>query len=474
MRQTKETPSNIGDGHICAAEADLPKQADGFILAVETKTKSRNRMTRDRYIYVLDHNGNPLMPCRWSRARKLLRDGKAVVVRKDIYTIRLTVPSSGYRQECSMGIDLGSCHVGVSVTTDRRELLSSEVLLRDDISRRLTKRRGLRTNRRFRKTRYRAARFDNRTASKKEGWLAPSVRHKVDSIRTISLKVAGLLPIKKVTLEGGRFDAQAIINPEIQGTDYQNGPQRGFDNVKAYVKWRDGFACQQCGSRDHLEVHHIRHRSNGGSDRPANLITLCHDCHRKHHEEGMELNVEVPSSMKDLSAMNTIRKRIILEMRKCFPVVKETWGFVTSRERHELGITKSHVNDAYVISGNYAAEQLGYSHLWRQKERHSRKLHEEVPHKGGKRKSKVAAKWIVAKKTGMRFRRFDRVAYNGNEGFVAGSTGGQLILRDIRWTLLSGIKTSITPNKVSLVSRQRGGFIIEKVNKNNARSLFEN
>ena len=119
----------------------MPKQADGSILAVETKTKSTDRMTRDRYIYVLDRNGRPLMPCRWSRARKLLRDGKAVVVRKDIYTIRLTVPSSGYRQDCTMGIDLGSCHVGVSVTTDRRELLSSEVLLRDDISRRLTKRR---------------------------------------------------------------------------------------------------------------------------------------------------------------------------------------------------------------------------------------------------------------------------------------------------------------------------------------------
>lgn len=473
MHQSKETPSNIGDGHICAAENGMPKQADGSILAVETKTKSRDRMTRDRYIYVLDRNGRPLMPCRWSRARKLLRDGKVVVVRKDIYTIRLTVPSSGYRQNCSMGIDLGSCHVGVSVTTDRRELLSSEVLLRDDISWRLTKRKELRTGRRFRKTRYRAARFDNRTASKKDGWLAPSVRHKVDSIRSVSLRIAGFLPIKKVVIEGGKFNAQAIMNPEIQGTEYQNGPQREFDNVKTYVKWRDGFACQQCGSRGHLEVHHIRHRSNGGSDRPANLITLCHDCHQKHHEEGMELKVKAPARMKDLSAMNTIRKRIISELRKYFPSVQETWGFITSRERRELGITKSHVNDAYVIAGNLDAERFGYSYLWRQKERHSRKLHEEVPHKGGKRKSKVAAKWIVAKKTGMRFRRFDRVAYNGNEGFVAGTTNGYLVLRDIRWALLTGIKTSITPNKVSLVFRQRGGFMIKGVDKNNARSLFE-
>ena len=413
------------------------------------------------------------MPCRWSRARKLLRDGKAVVVRKDIYTIRLTVPSSGYRQECSMGIDLGSCHMGVSVTTDRRELLSSEVLLRDDISRRLTKRRELRQTRRFRHTRYRAARFDNRTASKKDGWLAPSVRHKVNSIRNVSLMVASLLPIKKVLIEGGKFDVQAIMNSDIQGTGYQDGPQKEFDNVKAYVKWRDGYACMNCGSHEHLEVHHVRHRSDGGSDRPDNLITLCHDCHWKHHNEGMELSVKAPKSLRDMSAMNTIRKRIISELRESFSLVQETWGFVTSRERNGLDLSKSHVNDAYVIAGNHAAEQLRYSYLWRQKARHSRKLHEEVPHKGGARKSKVAAKWIVAKKTGMKFRRFDKVRYNGNDGFVAGSTNGNLVLRDIRWLLIPGIKTSVTPNKVEMLSRHRGGYLIERVNNNNNdKSLF--
>ena len=143
---------------------------------------------RRKYIYVQAHDGTPLMPTSPARARQLLRSREAVPVDRSLFGIRLTKPSATCRQECSMGIDLGSCHVGVSVTTDRRELLSSEVLLRDDISRRLLKRRELRRTRQFRKTRYRAARFDNRTASKKEGWLAPSVRHKVDSIRTISLK----------------------------------------------------------------------------------------------------------------------------------------------------------------------------------------------------------------------------------------------------------------------------------------------
>lgn len=102
-----------------------------------------------------------------------------------------------------------------------------------------------------------------------------------------------------------------------------------------------------------------------------------------------------------------------------------------------------------------------------------RKPHEEVPHKGGARKSKVAAKWIVAKKTGMKFRRFDKVRYNGNDGFVAGSTNGNLVLRDIRWLLIPGIKTSVTPNKVEMLSRHRGGYLIERVNNNNNdKSLF--
>lgn len=431
-------------------------------------------MNKGPYIYVLNQEGRPLMPCRWSRARRLLRDGKAVIVKRDILTIRLTVPSSGYKQYCKMGIDLGSSHIGVSVTTVDRELLSSEVLLRDDISKRITKRREMRTGRRFRKTRYRAARFNNRRASKKEGWVAPSVRHKIDSINYVCVRVNKILPVREVNIEGGKFDAQAVMNPDIQGTEYQNGPQKGFDNVKAYVRWRDGYTCQNCGSHEHLEVHHIRHRSDGGSDRPGNLITLCHECHWRHHNEGMILNVKVSKSLRDMSTMNVIRKRIISELRECFPVVTETWGYITSKRRNASGIPKSHVNDAFVITGNIGAIRLTYSYLWKQIPRHSRKLHEEVPHNGGTRKSKVATKWIIAKKTGARFRRFDRVRYNGNDGFVAGSTNGQLVLRDIRWSLLPGIKVSVTPNKVEMLSRQHGGYLIERVNNNNNnnKSLF--
>lgn len=434
-------------------------------------------MKNRRYIFVQDFEGNPLMPTSPARARQLLRSGDAVLVDRAMFLIRLTRPSASCRQETSMGVDIGSHHVGVSVTTDRRELLSSEVLLRDDISRRLLKRKEMRRGRRFRKTRYRAARFENRTASKKDGWLAPSVRHKVNSIVGICCRISKFIPVDTVVCEGGKFDAQAVMNPEICSKEYQQGPQLGFDNVKAYVRWRDGYSCQNCGARGadvRLEVHHIRHRMDGGSDRPDNLVTLCHECHRRHHEEGMSLQVKAPSAMRDMSAMNIIRRCIINSLRKQFPTVRETWGYITAKGRRTAHISKGHIEDAFIISGNIYAERVGYVHMWRQLPRHSRKLHEEVPHRGGNRKSKVAVKWIGAKKTGTVFRRFDRVKVNGSEGFIAGSTNGNLIIKDIYWKPTAGVKNSISPNKASLVARQRGGYIIDIKNKdnNNARSIF--
>lgn len=435
-------------------------------------------MENRRYIYVQDMEGRPLMPTSPARARQLLRSGGAVLADRSLSVIRLTGPSASCRQETVMGVDFGSCHVGVSVTTDRRELLSSEVLLRDDISRRLVKRRELRRGRRFRRTRYRAARFSNRTASKQKGWLAPSVRHKAESITGVCRRIGRILPVSTVVCEGGRFDAQAVMNPGIQGREYQQGPQSGFDNVKAYVRWRDGYACTSCGNRGEgvrLEVHHLRRRADGGSNRPDNLVTLCHECHRRHHEEGMPLKAKAPALMRDMSAMNAVRRRIIDWLRREFPSVRETWGYVTARSRAAAGLGKSHTDDAFLISGNIGAVRTGYVLLWRQVPRHSRRLHEEVPHSRGKRKSKVAAKWIPARRTGTLFRRYDRVRVNGTGAFVAGSTNGHLVVRDIRWKPAAGVKTSISPNKAVLAARQRGGYIIEteKRENNGARSLFD-
>jgi 5-methylcytosine-specific restriction endonuclease McrA len=56
---------------------------------------------------------------------------------------------------------------------------------------------------------------------------------------------------------------------------------------------RDKYHCTDCGrdvSTSHLtyEAHHIIPRHRGGTEHPANLRTLCSECHRKYTNELLE------------------------------------------------------------------------------------------------------------------------------------------------------------------------------------------
>jgi len=154
------------------------------------------------------------MPCQPRKARLLLKEGKATMVRMVPFTLRLLCGSSGYKQEVSLGIDAGAQHIGVSATTEQMVLFEAEAQPRTDIGELLATRRQFRRGRRSRKTRYRKCRFLNR--KKRSGWLAPSVQHKVEAhLKTIRL-VHEILPVSRTTIEVAQFDLQKIRNPEIE------------------------------------------------------------------------------------------------------------------------------------------------------------------------------------------------------------------------------------------------------------------
>src|SRR2546423_4000842 len=226
------------------------------------------------FVYIRNCHGQPLMPCQPRKARLLLKEGKAKVVRMVPFTLQLLYGSSGYKQEVSLGIDAGSQHIGVSATTEQRVLFEAEVQPRTDIGALLATRREYRRARRSRKTRYRKCRFRNR--KKRSGWLAPSVQHKVEAhLKTIRV-VHEILPVSRTTIEVAQFDLQKIRNPEIEGKDYQQGPQLGFWNVREYVLARDRHVCQWCQGKSKdlvLNVHHIESRKIGGP-RPPKLRKL--------------------------------------------------------------------------------------------------------------------------------------------------------------------------------------------------------
>lgn len=379
-------------------------------------------------VYVLDKEGKPLMPTmRHGKVRRLLRDEKAHVVRLQPFTIQLDYESTTYRQEVSLGIDAGSVHIGVSATTEKKELFAAEVVLRTDIVKKLASRLEMRRTRRNRKTRYRKPRFGNRR--RKDGWLAPSVRNKVDGHLKVIRMVHRILPVTKTTIEVAQFDAQKIKNDTIQGVEYQQGEQMGFWNVREYVLARDGHKCQHCKGRSKdpiLNVHHLESRKTGGNA-PNNLITLCETCHKAYHRGEFELKVKRGTSLRDAAFMNIMRRAVYNKAKAEFGNVHMTYGYITKHTRIENGIEKTHCTDAFCISRNVKAVRSGSYLKCRSLSRHTRALHVCNPKKGGIRRSAIASHWIGKS----RLQRFDSVEWNGVKCFIFGSTNGRPVLRDI-------------------------------------------
>jgi N6-L-threonylcarbamoyladenine synthase len=377
-------------------------------------------------VYVLNKYGEPLMPTtRYGRVRRLLRKGHAVVVDYRPFTIQLTYDTPNGVQEVSLGVDAGTKHVGFSATTKKKVLFEAELLLRSDIVDKLSTRRAFRRARRNRKTRYRKARFLNRTRSKKPGWIAPSVRQKVDiHIHWIS-KICKLLPISKITVETAQFDTQLLKAleqglPLPQGTDYQKGEQLGFWNVREYVLFRDGHKCQCCKgkSRDNkLHVHHIESRKTGG-DAPNNLITLCTDCHDKYHRGEIDLpkSARRGTSLRDAAQMGIMRKTIFNRLNEeigneipCF----ETYGYLTKSTRSKYGLPKAHVIDARCISGNPCACSDGKYLFIRKLRANNRQLHRATIMTDGKRRNNQAPREVRG------FRLMDSVEYAYRDCFLS-------------------------------------------------------
>lgn len=199
------------------------------------------------YVYVLNKNGSPLMPTsRCGKVRKLLRDGKAKVIRKEPFTIQLLKETTNNVQPISLGIDTGASHVGVAAIGNSRTLYKAEVVIRNDIKKKMDSRRGHRQNRRFRKTRYRKCRFLNRSNSQRSGRYSPTLISKFHAHTREIEFVKSILPVTQLVLELGQFDPHALKDPSVrnQKWKYQKGANYGYENTRHAVLVRDNYQCQ--------------------------------------------------------------------------------------------------------------------------------------------------------------------------------------------------------------------------------------
>lgn len=387
-------------------------------------------------IFVMNMRGDPLMPCTQKKARILLKEGKAVIYKYDPFTIQLTYATGETKQDCHIGIDTGSKHIGIAITSENKVLFKGEIELRQDVKSNIDTKHIYRRSRRNRKTRYRQPRFLNRKRSDK--WLPPSLQNRVDHTFHWIDTFCSLVSDPILHIEVGKFDTAKMINPEINGVDYQHGQTYGFFEERYFVFARDNYTCQCCGkSKDKiLQTHHIIYRSNGGTDRVDNLITVCTDCHTsKNHQKGgilykwQEQHKKV-KQYKEPPFMNAIRKRIFAR----YPNAHTTYGSETTPHRKELGLEKTHYNDAITISGitNIKEDPKEWL-LIKQFRKKKRSLHEATARKG--RKEPNCFQKRNSKNTPF-YRGFylnDKVKVfgHGQIGYITGFTSGGAYVKNV-------------------------------------------
>lgn len=392
---------------------------------------------------------------RFGKVRRLLKNSLAHVVCRIPFTIQLDYDTTDYTQPVSLGVDAGSKHIGISATTSEKELYAADVELRNDIVDKLSTRREQRRTRRSR-LRYRKARFNNRVSSKRKGWLAPSVENKIQTHLTVVEKIHKFLPITNIVVEIASFDIQKINNPIISGSEYQQGEQLDFFNVREYVLFRDNHICQHCKGKSKdkvLNVHHIESRKAGG-DSPNNLITLCETCHKAYHRGEFELNVKRGKSFRDAAFMGIMRWSFYDRLKNIYPNVSMTFGYITKNTRITNNLPKEHYVDARCISGNPVAKPLGYYFYQKKVRCQNRQIHKVNFLKGGRKKLNQAPFLVKG------FRLFDLVEYQKDLYYIFGRrNSGFFDIRKLDGTKVN--KGSINCKHLRLMATRKS-ILIEK------------
>jgi len=378
-------------------------------------------------VYILNKDNTPLMPCSPRTARLLLRSSKARVVRTEPFTIKLLYGSSNYKQPLTLGVDTGSSKLGSAVIDNKGVVIyKSEVEVRNNISTKMKQRAEYRRNRRNRKTRYRKPRFLNRRNSIRKDRFSPTMVSKINSHTKEIEFVKSILPITKLVIETGTFDPHALKNPEVLVNKYlyQKGIKYGFANSRAYTLHRDSYICQHCKGKSkdkRLHAHHIVYRSNGGSDEPDNLLTLCETCHDKVHDNmiTLKLNGKHKGNLKYATQMNSIRVQLL----EHYPGAIETFGFVTKEHRYLYDLEKSHSIDAAIIASEGSEIKLNDNKVL------FKKCVSDGDYK--LRKGKHSQSIMPVRKI-QGFRKFDKVRYQDKIYFIRGRmSNGYCELMDI-------------------------------------------
>jgi 5-methylcytosine-specific restriction endonuclease McrA len=311
-------------------------------------------------VFVLDNTKQSLNPVHPGRARLLLKQGKAAVYQRCPFTIMLTrAVEQPALQPLRIKVDPGSKTTGIALVNDAsgEVVWAAELTHRgEQIKRDLDKRRAARRNRRQRKTRYRAPRFQNRR--KQKGTLPPSLESRICNVLTWVRRLMRLCPVTAISQELVRFDTQALEHPDIEGVEYQHGTRACYE-VREYLLLKWNHQCAYCDCRQvPLELDHVQPRSKHGSNRVSNLVVACTACNqRKGNQDVREflhndparlarMLAHMKAPLRDAAAVNATRWALYERLKALGLPVEGGSGGLTKYNRVMRGLDKTHWLDA--------------------------------------------------------------------------------------------------------------------------------
>jgi len=311
-------------------------------------------------VFVLDTQKRPLSPIRPGLARKLLSNGKAAVFKRYPFTLILKVEVIAPQKPITLKLDPGSKTTGIALVQGEDVIFGAELTHRGQaIKASLESRCSLRRVRRNRHTRYRKAKFSNRTRPK--GWLAPSLQHRVETTLTWVTRLTKVAPIASITQELVRFDLQQLENPELSGIEYQQGVLHGYE-IREYLLNKWDRTCAYCGvTNTPLQVEHIHPKAKGGSNRISNLCLACDGCNKKKGTQDVEqflskkteilkrILSQAKRPLKDAAAVNSTRWALFNRLRTTGLPVSTGSGGLTKFNRTRLKLAKTHWLDAACV-----------------------------------------------------------------------------------------------------------------------------
>lgn len=317
-------------------------------------------MLKPNFVFVIDANKKPLTPCKPSMARRLLEMGRASVFRKYPFSIILKKEVADIPEPVTIKLDPGSKTTGIALVQNDKAIFGAELTHRGQtIKASLESRRSLRRGRRSRHTRYRQARFLNRT--RPSCWLAPSLQHRVETTLTWVNKLIKFAPIGEIVQELVRFDLQQFENPEISGIEYQQGELAGYE-VREYLLNKWDRKCSYCSIENvPLQVEHIQPKAKGGTNRISNLCLACEKCNLKKGTQDISVFLakkpdvlkrilaQAKRPLKDAAAVNSTRWALFNRLKETGLPVSTGSGGLTKYNRTRLSLPKTHWLDAACV-----------------------------------------------------------------------------------------------------------------------------